>query len=121
MTTFWTCRVRCVLHLVDQTASVLPDNICWYLFVFLEYWDLMNEDEKYDKIPEVWEGHNIADYIDPDIMKVGRLRHVAHAASGISRGCNLVCFLLTETGGAGEGGGAEGARWRVRLGRGERR
>lgn len=31
----------------------------------------MNEDEKQDKIPEVWEGHNIADYIDPDIMKVG--------------------------------------------------
>lgn len=31
----------------------------------------MNEDEKHDKIPEVWEGHNIADYIDPDIMKVG--------------------------------------------------
>lgn len=30
----------------------------------------MNEDEKHDKIPEVWEGHNIADYIDPDIMKV---------------------------------------------------
>lgn len=30
----------------------------------------MNEDEKNDKIPEVWEGHNIADYIDPDIMKV---------------------------------------------------
>uniref|UniRef100_A0A3Q4HVB4 GTP binding protein 4 n=1 Tax=Neolamprologus brichardi TaxID=32507 RepID=A0A3Q4HVB4_NEOBR len=35
----------------------------------LEYWDLMHEDEKRDKIPEVWEGHNIADFIDPDIMK----------------------------------------------------
>lgn len=30
----------------------------------------MNDDEKQDKIPEVWEGHNIADYIDPDIMMV---------------------------------------------------
>lgn len=30
----------------------------------------MNQDEKYDVIPEIWEGHNIADYIDPDIMKV---------------------------------------------------
>ncbi len=30
----------------------------------------MNENERQDKIPEVWEGHNIADYIDPDIMKV---------------------------------------------------
>lgn len=30
----------------------------------------MNEDEKHDKIPEMWQGHNIADYIDPDIMTV---------------------------------------------------
>lgn len=36
----------------------------------LEYWDLMNSSEKYDKIPEIWEGHNVADYIDPAIMKV---------------------------------------------------
>jgi len=34
----------------------------------------MNEDEKQDKIPEVWEGHNIADYIDPDIMRVSDSR-----------------------------------------------
>ena len=25
---------------------------------------------KYDIIPEIWEGHNIADYIDPDIFEV---------------------------------------------------
>lgn len=30
----------------------------------------MNQDEKYDVIPEIWEGHNISDYIDPKIMKV---------------------------------------------------
>ena len=30
---------------------------------------LANEGEKYDVIPEHWEGHNIADYIDPDIME----------------------------------------------------
>lgn len=30
----------------------------------------MNSSEKYDKIPEIWEGHNVADYIDPDIMQV---------------------------------------------------
>jgi len=29
----------------------------------------MNSSEKYDKIPEIWEGHNVADYIDPDIMQ----------------------------------------------------
>merc|ERR1719411_1561576 len=27
------------------------------------------EDQKYDIIPEHWNGHNIADYIDPDIME----------------------------------------------------
>lgn len=26
------------------------------------------EDERYDVIPEMWEGHNIADYIDPEIF-----------------------------------------------------
>lgn len=28
-------------------------------------------DQKYDVIPEIWEGHNIADYIDPEIFEVG--------------------------------------------------
>ncbi|KAI1280816.1 Nucleolar GTP-binding protein 1 [Halotydeus destructor] len=27
------------------------------------------EDERYDIIPEVWEGHNVADYVDPDIQR----------------------------------------------------
>ncbi|XP_028833687.1 GTP-binding protein 4 [Denticeps clupeoides] len=40
-----------------------------YILDLQKYWDLMNDEEKQDKIPEVWEGHNIADYIDPDIMK----------------------------------------------------
>jgi len=26
------------------------------------------EEERYDIVPEIWEGHNIADYIDPDIF-----------------------------------------------------
>uniref|UniRef100_A0A3Q3QQT7 Nucleolar GTP-binding protein 1 n=1 Tax=Monopterus albus TaxID=43700 RepID=A0A3Q3QQT7_MONAL len=39
-----------------------------YVLDLQKYWDLMNEDEKHDKIPEVWQGHNIADYIDPEIM-----------------------------------------------------
>jgi len=34
------------------------------------------EEEKYDVIPEFWEGHNIADYIDPDIFKVFALQNV---------------------------------------------
>uniref|UniRef100_A0A3P8V7X0 Nucleolar GTP-binding protein 1 n=1 Tax=Cynoglossus semilaevis TaxID=244447 RepID=A0A3P8V7X0_CYNSE len=40
-----------------------------YILDLQKYWDLMNEDEKSDKIPEVWQGHNIADYIDPSIMR----------------------------------------------------
>ncbi|XP_060761943.1 nucleolar GTP-binding protein 1 [Neoarius graeffei] len=40
-----------------------------YTIDLQKYWDLMNADEKHDKIPEIWEGHNIADYIDPEIMK----------------------------------------------------
>merc|ERR1711875_119270 len=27
------------------------------------------EDQRYDVIPETWQGHNIADFIDPDIME----------------------------------------------------
>lgn len=40
-----------------------------YVLDLQKYWDLMNASEKYDKLPEIWEGHNIADYIDPLIMK----------------------------------------------------
>lgn len=28
------------------------------------------DDYKYDIIPEFWEGHNIADFIDPELFKV---------------------------------------------------
>lgn len=31
--------------------------------------DLADEEWKYDKIPHFWNGHNIADFIDPDIEK----------------------------------------------------
>ncbi|XP_069770800.1 GTP-binding protein 4 isoform X2 [Narcine bancroftii] len=40
-----------------------------YVLDLHKHWDLMNENEKYDLIPEIWEGHNVADYIDPEIMK----------------------------------------------------
>uniref|UniRef100_A0A672N433 Nucleolar GTP-binding protein 1 n=1 Tax=Sinocyclocheilus grahami TaxID=75366 RepID=A0A672N433_SINGR len=40
-----------------------------YTLDLQKYWELMNPEEKQDKIPEIWEGHNIADYIDPEIMK----------------------------------------------------
>jgi len=37
---------------------------------YVENYMLPNPDEKYDVIPEFWQGHNVADYVDPDIMKV---------------------------------------------------
>lgn len=38
-------------------------------FCSSEWWDLKNPEEKDDVIPEIWQGHNIADFIDPDIME----------------------------------------------------
>merc|ERR1719402_1599544 len=29
----------------------------------------LRDDQKYDVIPETWQGHNIADFVDPDIME----------------------------------------------------
>ena len=40
-----------------------------YTLDLCKKYDLPDE-EKYDTIPEFWEGHNIADYIDPEIFKV---------------------------------------------------
>jgi len=39
-----------------------------YILDLKKKYDLPDE-WKYDKIPEIWEGHNIADYIDPDILE----------------------------------------------------
>lgn len=40
-----------------------------YILDLRKTWDLKNDEEKYDKIPETWNGHNVADFIDPDIME----------------------------------------------------
>jgi len=40
-----------------------------YYLDLREHWDLKNEEEKSDVIPEIFLGKNVADYIDPDIMK----------------------------------------------------
>ena len=34
------------------------------------HWDLKIADEKHDVLPEIFLGKNVADFIDPDIMKV---------------------------------------------------
>lgn len=40
-----------------------------YFLDLKKHYMLENEEEKYDVIPEIFEGKNIADYIDPDILK----------------------------------------------------
>lgn len=40
-----------------------------YVLDLKKNYDLPDE-YKYDVIPELWQRHNIADYIDPDIFKV---------------------------------------------------
>lgn len=39
-----------------------------YILDLNKKFDLPDE-EKYDIIPEIWNGHNVADYVDPDIMQ----------------------------------------------------
>jgi nucleolar GTP-binding protein len=38
-----------------------------YILDLKKRYDLEEDDDKYDVIPELWEGHNIADFVDPDI------------------------------------------------------
>jgi nucleolar GTP-binding protein len=40
-----------------------------YFLDLQKHYDLAKPEEKYDVIPELWRGHNIADYVDPQIMK----------------------------------------------------
>ena len=58
-----------LFSLLRLEASIVM-TIVMRLLSVPEHYDLANPNEKYDVIPEVWEGHNIADFIDPDIMKV---------------------------------------------------
>lgn len=39
-----------------------------YILDLKKHYTDITEEERYDIIPELWEGHNIADYIDPDIF-----------------------------------------------------
>ena len=41
-----------------------------YYMDMREHWDLAKGDEKQDILPEIYLGKNVADFIDPDIMKV---------------------------------------------------
>lgn len=49
-------------------------------------------DQKFDIIPEFWEGHNVADYIDPDIFEVSNEteRAIERTVSTVT----LILFLI---------------------------
>ncbi|CAI4231907.1 unnamed protein product [Auanema sp. JU1783] len=40
-----------------------------YVLDLKKHYMLKNDDEKYDIVPEIWEGHNIADFVDPNIQQ----------------------------------------------------
>jgi len=40
-----------------------------YIVDFKKNYLLKDDEWKYDAVPETWQGHNVADYIDPDIME----------------------------------------------------
>ncbi|KAJ7382799.1 Nucleolar GTP-binding protein 1 [Desmophyllum pertusum] len=40
-----------------------------YYMDMRQHWDLKQDDEKHDVIPEIYLGKNVADFIDPDIMR----------------------------------------------------
>jgi hypothetical protein len=59
-----------VLESTTLTSRVLsPFLFFFFRFIFLtiEKYLLINEDWKYDAVPEIWDGKNVADFIDPEI------------------------------------------------------
>lgn len=50
----------------------------------------LRDEYKYDIIPEFWDGHNIADFIDPDIFRVCLL--LLYHFCDISRYTELIIF-----------------------------
>ena len=40
-----------------------------YIIDLKKNFDLANPDHKYDIVPETWQGHDMTDFIDPDIME----------------------------------------------------
>jgi len=58
------------LLIFERRNNIPTASNSLHFVVCAESYILPNPDEKYDTIPEIWQGHNIADYVDPDIMKV---------------------------------------------------
>jgi len=63
-----------VSHLRDEKTRKLEREIelemgSKYILDLKKHYLLKNEDEKYDIVPEIWEGHNIADFVDSEIVE----------------------------------------------------
>ena len=56
-----------------------------YYMDMRQHWDLAKDDEKQDIIPEIFLGKNVADFIDPDIMKVKNNKQLLDEVFVISR------------------------------------
>ncbi|KAK6019696.1 GTP-binding domain protein [Ostertagia ostertagi] len=54
-----------------------------YILDLKKHYMLKNPEEKYDVIPEIWEGHNLADFVDVEIQKVSSSLH-----------CQLECMVI---------------------------
>ena len=68
-------------------------------------------DQKFDNIPEMWEGHNIADYIDPEIEEVNLQSQ--QEKSIILKKCvfNYFVYCSTEIECSGQRGGITYRSW----------
>jgi nucleolar GTP-binding protein len=61
-------------RVTEKTLSDLNGGAGVYQPDLKKRYLLKDDDWKYDKIPEIWQGKNIADFIDPDILeKLGKL------------------------------------------------
>lgn len=59
----------------NNQRNLNKEIVLRYVLDLKKYYLLKNPEEKYDIIPEIWEGHNIADFVDQDIEKV-RTRNI---------------------------------------------
>merc|ERR1712198_360433 len=67
-----TKKVNEVMNRLTVAQPTPRDNVAREPFIpelARKNWDLKNPEERYDAIPEIWNGHNIADFVDPEIFQ----------------------------------------------------
>jgi hypothetical protein len=53
----------------ERTSPLITSSLCFFSATFAEPWLLEDPSWKYDIIPEIMDGKNVADFIDPDIAE----------------------------------------------------